>query len=55
MIMKVSILLIIIIAGAFGISDIFADQYEEGARAGYEKGLADGIRLTNEVLSEEVE
>lgn len=55
MISKITILLIIIIAVAFGISDVFADQYEEGARAGYEKGLADGIRLMNEVLSEEGE
>lgn len=52
---KVGILLILLVAISAAIGSICADQYEAGARAGYEKGLEDGIRMTNEVLSEEGE
>lgn len=52
---KVGILLILLVAISAVIGSICADQYEAGARAGYEKGLEDGIRMTNEVLSEEGE
>lgn len=34
------------------IADLCADSYEHGARNGYDKGLEDGIRMTNEVLQE---
>ena len=36
-------------------AEFWADSYEAGVRSGYDKGLEDGIRLTNEVLSEEAE
>lgn len=36
------------------IADLCADSYEQGARKGYDKGLEDGIRMTNEVIAEEV-
>lgn len=52
---KVGILLILLVAISAAIGSIFADHYEAGARAGYDKGLEDGIRMTNEVLSEEGE
>lgn len=35
------------------IADLCADSYEHGARNGYDKGLEDGIRMTNEVLEED--
>ena len=34
------------------IANLMADSYEQGARHGYDKGLEDGIRMTNEVLQE---
>lgn len=37
------------------IANLMADSYEQGARHGYDKGLEDGIRMTNEVLLEEGE
>ena len=37
------------------IADLCADSYEHGARKGYDRGLEDGIRMTNEVLKEEGE
>ena len=36
-------------------AEFWADSYEAGARAGYDKGLEDGIRMTSAVLSEEAE
>lgn len=35
------------------IANLCADSYEQGARHGYDKGLEDGIRMTNEVLEED--
>lgn len=35
------------------IADLCVDSYEDGARKGYNKGLEDGIRMTNEVLKED--
>ena len=47
-------ILIYILAGlAFIFAEFWADSYEAGARAGYDKGLEDGIRITNEVIEEE--
>lgn len=49
---KLLILLYIIAGFAFIAAEFWADSYEAGARAGYDKGLEDGIRLTNEVNEE---
>lgn len=51
----VMILLYIIGGVALIMAEFCADAYEAGARNGYDKGLEDGIRLTNEVLQEEAE
>ena len=34
-------------------AEFCADSYDAGVRSGYDKGLEDGIRMTNEVLEED--
>ena len=46
------LLAIMLICTAF---NIYLTMIEGGYKRGYDKGLEDGIRLTNEVLSEEAE
>jgi hypothetical protein len=52
---KIVVLLVLLVAISAAIGSICADHYEAGARAGYEKGLEDGIRMTNEVIAEHID
>ena len=50
---KAIMLMVILVTLAGIIVSICLDHYETGLHVGYEKGLEDGIRLTNEVNEEE--
>ena len=49
---KLFILLVALFGLAALMASFCADYYEAGVRAGYERGLEDGIRITNEVIEE---
>lgn len=50
--MKVLLLFLLLSGIALIIAEYCADSYETGVRAGYEMGLEEGIRITNEVITE---
>ena len=53
MIERFYILMVILFGLTALITSLCLDQYEAGVRVGYEKGLEDGIQLTNEVNEED--